>query len=159
TGIEPATASRARPARPRAPLRPDRAARQPHPGHRLVSRPAVRARPRRGRASDRGPARWRDTVTLFGWNLVLALIWCALAGKLTTVDFTVGFVVGYAILGGLAPRPAGRRYVRRVPLVLVFAAFYGAEVVRAAMRVAWDVVTPRSRRRPAILAVPLTAET
>lgn len=98
----------------------------------------------------------RTTLT---WNLVLALAWCAIAGELTVLQFAVGFGIAYLVLGWLRPTDDARAYVRRVPRLLRFAGIYAVEVFQSALRVAWDVVTPSSRRRPAIFAVPLEART
>jgi multicomponent Na+:H+ antiporter subunit E len=88
-----------------------------------------------------------------GWNLVLALVWCALAGRIDLVQFGIGFAVGYAILALVPERTRG--YHRRLPRMLWFAAWYAIEVVRSSLRVARDVLRSRARRRPGIVAVPL----
>lgn len=98
-------------------------------------------------------------MTGLAWNLVLALVWCALTGRLTAVDFAIGFAVGFGILAWLTPGQSARGYVRRAPRVPVFVVVYAWDVVQSSLRVAWDVVTPAARRRPAILAVPLELET
>jgi multicomponent Na+:H+ antiporter subunit E len=98
-------------------------------------------------------------VKAFGWNLLLALAWCALSGRLTAANYLVGFLVGFLVLWFLAPGPAATTYVRRGPLLVAFVGFYIVEVISASFRVAWDVITPRAHRRPGILAVPLDVET
>lgn len=98
-------------------------------------------------------------MRMVGWNLVLALAWCALAGQLTIVDLLVGYAIGYGLLGWLVPSESARAYVRRLPRVLAFVVVYAYQVISSSLRIAWEVVTPRPRRRPGILAVPLDVTT
>jgi multicomponent Na+:H+ antiporter subunit E len=98
-------------------------------------------------------------MRMLGWNLLIALAWCAVTGRITGVDLAVGFVVGYGILAWLIPDAAARRYGRGGPRVIRFLVFYAVEVVASSLRIAWDVITPRARRRPGILAVPLDVTT
>ncbi len=97
-------------------------------------------------------------MTAFAWNLLLALVWVLLTGSFTGGNFLVGFVFGYLILAfaGRGGRPA--RYVRKVPQVLKFALFFLVDLVKANLRVAYDVVTPTHRMRPAVIGIPLALE-
>jgi multicomponent Na+:H+ antiporter subunit E len=92
-------------------------------------------------------------------NLLLALVWTALQGEFSLANLVTGTVLGYLILlalvrGGVLPAspPVGKVH-RAVGL----AAFFFWELVRANVRLALDVATPRFQMRPAILAIPLDA--
>ena len=98
-------------------------------------------------------------MRMVGWNLALALAWCALAGRLTLVDLLVGYAIGYGLLGWLVPSAAAQAYVRRLPRVLAFLVVYAYQVISSSLRIAWEVVTPRPRRSPGIIAVPLDVTT
>lgn len=104
----------------------------------------------------RGEGDWSRGLAL---NLLLAGIWTALMGSATVADLAVGFLLGYLILGALAPVLGTGRYWRKLPRAAGLAAYFLGELTLSSLRVARDVVTPRSRRRPAIIAVPLDAET
>ena len=95
----------------------------------------------------------------FAIHLSLALAWSLLQGSITTVNLTVGFVFGYLFLAWLAPNEEIRRYVRRLPQAISFTLFYFKEVVLSTLRVALDVITPATYRRPGIIAMPLDAKT
>lgn len=97
-------------------------------------------------------------MKILAWNIVLAFAWCAFAGQLTLLQFGVGFAIAFVVLGWLVPIEGARAYVLRVPRALGFLGAYAIEVVQSALHVAWDVITPVSRRWPAIVAVPLACQ-
>ena len=83
-------------------------------------------------------------------NLLLALGWVAMSGHFDVVNLLVGFVFGYIVLY-LLQRVIGRsRYFTRTLGLLRFIGFYIVEVVRANLRVAFDVVTPTDYAKPGI---------
>lgn len=96
----------------------------------------------------------------FTWNILLALIWMAVSGNFSGSSLLVGFLLGYVIIGvSLRDVPAFSGYVRRVPRVIRFIGFFARELFMSNLRVAYDVITPTDYMRPAVLAVPLDAET
>jgi multicomponent Na+:H+ antiporter subunit E len=94
---------------------------------------------------------------MFAGNLMLALVWVAMTGQAEPASFGVGFVIAYVVLY-LLQRVVGYSsyFVKSVRLVR-FVGFYIFEVVRSNIRVAADVVSPSSRARPGVVAVPLDA--
>jgi multicomponent Na+:H+ antiporter subunit E len=96
---------------------------------------------------------------MFLWHLLLALNWAAITGLFTWSNFLVGFILAYPVLF-IAQRSVGStRYFRRLDQVLRFAVFYVWELILANLRVAYDVLTPRLRMRPGVVAIPLDAKT
>ncbi len=96
---------------------------------------------------------------MFAGNLLLALGWVAMSGHFDVVNLLVGFAFGYLVLY-LLQRVIGRsRYFTRTIGLGRFIGFYVVEVVRANLRVAFDVVTPTDYAKPGIVAVPLDART
>lgn len=90
-------------------------------------------------------------------NLLLALAWTALRGEFSLANLVTGLVLGYLILlslvkGGVLPTSP---YIGRVHLGVGLAAFFFWELVRANLRLALDVATPRYQMKPGILAIPL----
>jgi multicomponent Na+:H+ antiporter subunit E len=94
-------------------------------------------------------------------NLLLALAWAALQGNFSLSTLLAGFVLGYLILlalvrgGVLGASP----YVGKVHRIGGLGAFFLWELVRANLRLALDVATPRYHMKPGIVAVPLDATT
>ena len=94
-------------------------------------------------------------------NILLALAWAALRGEFSLATLVAGYVVGYLILLALVrgsvlpPSP----YIGRVHRVFGLAIYFLRELLRANLRLALDVATPRYHMTPGIIAVPLDATT
>jgi multicomponent Na+:H+ antiporter subunit E len=91
--------------------------------------------------------------------MLLALAWAALQGEFSLRTLVTGFVLAYLILLGLVRGGAldSSPYIGRVHRVLGLAAYFFWELVKANLRLALDIVTPRYHMKPAIIAVPLDA--
>ena len=80
-------------------------------------------------------------------------------GPLLSWNTGTGYLFGYLILLGLVrggvlePSP----YIGRVHRVVGLAGYFVWDLVRANLRLALDVATPRYNMKPGILAVPLDA--
>lgn len=97
-------------------------------------------------------------MNMFLWNLLLALIWTAMGGQFTLANLLVGFMIGYGILLLSQCMTGPSPYFLKVYHVGNFALFFLWELLLANLRVAYDVVTPRLRTRPGIIAIPLDAQ-
>lgn len=89
-------------------------------------------------------------------SILLALAWAALQGEITLANLLVGYGFGYIILallakGGVMPSSLASRTARAAGL----AGFFARELVLANVRVAVDVLRPRTGIRPAVIAIPL----
>ena len=92
-------------------------------------------------------------------NLALALVWAAVLGELSLGNLAAGFVIGFAILAVTTALFGSSRYVEKSVRLVEFAVFFFGQLVLSSLRVAADVVTPRHRARPGIVAIPLDART
>jgi multicomponent Na+:H+ antiporter subunit E len=90
-------------------------------------------------------------------NVLLALAWASLQGDFSLVTLVTGHLLGYVILLGLVKGGVlGRsRYVGKVHLIVGLGLFFLSELVRANLRLAFDVATPSFHMKPGIIAVPL----
>lgn len=89
-------------------------------------------------------------------SILLALAWAALQGDITLGNLMVGYAVGYVVLallgrGGVMPSTLAARTSYAIGL----AAFFAWELLLANVRVALDVLRPRTAIRPAVVAIPL----
>ncbi|MFO6465848.1 Na+/H+ antiporter subunit E [Jannaschia sp. KMU-145] len=99
-------------------------------------------------------------MSLFLMNLILAIAWAALTGTFTLPGLAVGFVVGFLALWIIQPlfENRGGGYFVRVWRWLKLIVLFHWELIVSSLSVAWDVLTPRHRARPGIVAVPLKAK-
>ena len=91
------------------------------------------------------------------WNLLLALLWEAMTGRTDAANLLLGFALGYVVLWWLRPLLGPTRYFRKLPESIRFTFFFLRELIRSNLRVAWDVISPKSQRKPGIVAIPLDA--
>ncbi|MCG2752451.1 MAG: Na+/H+ antiporter subunit E [Desulfobacteraceae bacterium] len=92
-------------------------------------------------------------------NLMLSMAWVGLTGEFTPVNFIIGFLMGYLILGWVERGKKSSDYFRKIPLVVRFAIFFFRAVVKSNFRVMFEVLTPHQRMKPGIVAIPLDART
>jgi multicomponent Na+:H+ antiporter subunit E len=94
-------------------------------------------------------------------NILLALAWAALQGEFSLGTLVTGHVLGYLLLlalvrgGVLNASP----YIGRVHRAVGLMAFFLWELMKANLRLALDVATPRYHMKPGIIALPLDATT
>jgi multicomponent Na+:H+ antiporter subunit E len=94
-------------------------------------------------------------------NMLLALAWAALQGDFSLKTLLTGQVLGYVILvalvrgGVLETSP----YVGRIHRVVGLVTYFLRELVKANLRLALDVATPRFNMKPGLIALPLDATT
>lgn len=92
------------------------------------------------------------------YNLTLTFVWVALTGSFNLLNFLFGYVVGYFLLR-LSLGASSHRYFLFIPRLLSFMMYFLAELIKANIQVAIDVVTPPFYMTPGIVAVPLAAKT
>lgn len=96
---------------------------------------------------------------MFLLNILLALLWAAFNGNFAPATLAAGFVLGYLVLAiarrALAPSDYHKQFWRAI----AFFAIYVRDIIRASLRVAYDVLTPTMYMQPGIVGVPLDVET
>jgi multicomponent Na+:H+ antiporter subunit E len=96
----------------------------------------------------------------FFWNIMLALAWVALSGNFSAMNFLAGFFFGYLALMVLQRQVLVLKgYSKRIPRVVAFLVFFIKELVKANVRVAYDVATPVWYMKPGVIAFQLKAHT
>lgn len=96
-------------------------------------------------------------MTPFAINLILAFVWAALNGGIGLPSLIVGFLIGYLVLFILQPLFGNSRYCGKLLDGAQLVIFFIYELIVSSIKVAWDVLTPMQRSRPAVVAVPLDA--
>jgi len=95
----------------------------------------------------------------FLWNIFMAVIWALASGEFSVTGLAVGFLLGYAVLWLGGELVGASRYCRRGPRLLKLVLFFLWEVILANLRVARDVMMPKHRLHPGIIALPLETTT
>lgn len=98
-------------------------------------------------------------MRLFLLNILLAIMWAAASGAVTLGTLSAGFAVGYLILWLVHPVLGTSTYHAKLWQAIRFAVQYAWALLRAAIRVAYDVLTPRFRMNPGVIGIPLDAQT
>lgn len=98
-------------------------------------------------------------MSLFLTNLLLSLAWVALTGQYQASNFFVGLLLGFIAIRITLRGPNGHAYSGRLKAIAGFIFFFTKELIKANLRVAYDVLTPRHHMRPGIVAIPLDLKT
>jgi multicomponent Na+:H+ antiporter subunit E len=98
-------------------------------------------------------------MTLFVSNIGLALIWAILTGRFSPANLAIGFFLGYLALRAVRRVLKPSQYFSTLPKFFEFAGYFIWELILANWRLAFDVLTPRHRMKPRVLAVPLDVRT
>ncbi len=96
-------------------------------------------------------------MTLFLLNALCALGWAAMIGSFSEVTLLTGFVVGFAALHLTRSLYGETAYFSRVFSVTFFLLYFLYELLVSSIKVAQDVLRPRLKSRPGIVALPLDA--
>jgi len=90
-------------------------------------------------------------------NVLLALAWAALQGQFSLGTLATGYLLGYVVLLGLVRGGVLKRstYIGKAHLIAGLGCFFLWELIRANLRLAFDVATPRFQMKPGIIALPL----
>jgi multicomponent Na+:H+ antiporter subunit E len=95
----------------------------------------------------------------FAWNLLLAFVWAMATGEFSLNNLIAGFALAYGILLFTQPFIGSKGYSAKTWKAIRFVGFFLKELVKANLRVAYDVMTPSFYMHPGVVAVPLEAKT
>lgn len=98
-------------------------------------------------------------MNIFGFNIMLAVVWAALTGGFSLVNLVFGFVMGSAALYmSKSLFPGCDLYFKRVWRWTKLIVLFLYELVASSIQVVWDVLTPDHRARPRIISMPLDVQ-
>jgi multicomponent Na+:H+ antiporter subunit E len=92
-------------------------------------------------------------------NIILAIVWVALSGDFSPSSFVFGFMVSYLILWLSDRKQVKSGYFYKGWKMFKLLTFFLYQMIKANIKVAWDITTPRHHMKPGILAVPLHSRT
>ncbi|MBT9368636.1 Na+/H+ antiporter subunit E [Rhizobium sp. CSW-27] len=97
-------------------------------------------------------------MTAFSMNVLFAVVWVAVSGSATFLNFLFGFVVSALAIGLVREQAQGVSYLRRIGLILSLVLLFFRELALSAWKVAVLVTRPKLEARPGIFAFPLTVD-
>ncbi len=94
------------------------------------------------------------------WNILLAFIWMACWGEMSSAQFVTGFVLGFLLLRvseqvGLIK---DSNYSGRLFGVVGLVGYFFKELWKSNIRMAGDILRPHPKMTPAIIEVPVCLE-
>lgn len=95
----------------------------------------------------------------FLWNVLLAVIWVAISGKIDPGNLLLGFALGFLVMFVAGRVIGSANYAPRLLQAFELVAFFLWDLLLSNFAVAMDVLRPRPHLRPGVLAVPLDART
>ena len=91
-------------------------------------------------------------------NILLAIAWMFLTGDLDFSNFIEGLIIGFLILWVSKNAADSSEYISKIPKIFGFVIYFIYELILANLKVAYDIITPKHRMKPSIIAVPLSAQ-
>ena len=91
----------------------------------------------------------------FALNLILALLWGAVSQSFTLANLTIGFLLGILVLYISEKALGTTSYLLRLWAIVKITGFFLWALLTSSIRVAWEVITPRSHMSPGVIGVPL----
>ena len=99
-----------------------------------------------------------NSAQAFLWNVILAVFWALASGQLTLGSLATGFLVGLLVLFLTRRAIGAEAYLRKFPRSINLLLYFVYDLVTANLRLARDVVGGDRNLKPAIIAIPLDAE-
>ncbi len=90
---------------------------------------------------------------------MLAIAWVAATGEFTAGNFVLGFLLGFVVLYFTRRIVGVPNYGRKALQVLGLFGFFIWELIKANLRVAYDVLTPGLQIHPGVVMIPLDVKT
>ena len=97
-------------------------------------------------------------MRLFIANMILALVWCAVTGSFTALNFLFGFVLGIFALMLIRREMKTVGYISRSSRIASLILLFIKELALSAWKVAVLVASPKMDIKPGIFAFPLTVD-
>lgn len=95
----------------------------------------------------------------FWWNCALAGAWVLVTGDARLVNAALGFAVATGVLVIVGPAIGAPGHLTRMVRIFSLSWRFLRDLIVANLLVTFDVITPKSRLTPGVIAVPLHART
>ncbi|TVQ34411.1 MAG: sodium:proton antiporter [Geminicoccaceae bacterium] len=96
-------------------------------------------------------------MNLFAINLLIAGGWVAVSGSFSGVNLLLGYIGGFCALYATRNLFGPTQYFRRTFAMIGLIFYFLYDLTRSSFAVVWDIITPKTYARPAMLKMPLDA--
>ncbi|MBP2547559.1 multicomponent Na+:H+ antiporter subunit E [Neorhizobium galegae] len=97
-------------------------------------------------------------MTAFTMNVVFAVVWVAVSGSATLLNFAFGFLIAALSIGLIREQAQGVSYLKRIRRIVSLLILFLKELALSAWKVAVLVTRPKLDVKPGIFAYPLTVD-
>ena len=97
-------------------------------------------------------------MTAFTMNVLFAVVWVAVSGSATFLNFLFGFLISALAIGLIREQAQGVSYLGRIGRILSLTVLFFKELALSAWKVAVLVTRPKLDVKPGIFAFPLTVD-
>ena len=94
-------------------------------------------------------------IHAFLLNLFLAIVYLALTGQSSFIDFAIGFLVGYGVLLVYERSRGNVTYAGKVLKLSKFLCYFMYILVKANLQIAYEIITPGMSQTPRIIRYPV----
>jgi multicomponent Na+:H+ antiporter subunit E len=94
----------------------------------------------------------------FLWNVMLAVFWALASGRFTLASLVTGFLAGLLVLFLTRRAIGAEAYLLKFPRLFALLLYFLYDLVTANLRLARDVARTKRDLKPAIIAIPMDAE-
>ncbi|HET6244488.1 MAG: Na+/H+ antiporter subunit E [Bacteroidetes bacterium] len=91
-------------------------------------------------------------------NILLTFVWVVLTGEFIYQNFILGFAMSFFVLWISTGYGKSSRYFPRLISAFGLIFYFIRELLKANVLVTYDIITPKFKMQPAIIAVPLSVE-
>jgi multicomponent Na+:H+ antiporter subunit E len=95
----------------------------------------------------------------FLMNVLLTVIWVALTGSFSYLNFIFGFLISFFVLYIISSENEDKKYFTIAFKVIGFFFYFLYEIFKANVQVAHEVMTSNLNMKPGIIKMPLDAKT
>lgn len=88
-------------------------------------------------------------------NLFLAMVYVALTGDISGLNFLIGFGLGFVVVTLFCRATGTPSYPRKYLRLMSFALYFMRILLMANLQVAWEIITPGFSMKPRIIRYPV----
>jgi multicomponent Na+:H+ antiporter subunit E len=98
-------------------------------------------------------------MKLYLLNVILAFLWAALTANFSFGNIILGFIIAFIVIAIISKIWVKEAYAKKTWLLFSFVLYIIYELFISSFKVAADVLRPKLRNTPGVIAIPLETDT